>query len=326
MLHTIIKNTKDSQETVDAQPEVLTDNVIELHHNCDPDTSPPDKITLINTNEVMKCRKVKAVIRYHKPNKTKEPELYFHHLLMLYYPWRDEKSLLGLDQTYASKFYEAEVQAVVERNSANFEPDADAVTEALEFLRNNKGNIIDCSYDSMNDQENADFQCEEQDDSGPNEPFNEQLPTHLASSSECENDLKLGMTMYMYNQQAEISDDKLREDVRSLNKRQRYAYDTVLTWCRSKIKNMNSLKPEEVKPIYLFTGGAGAGKSHLIKAIYHTVKKTFRHAPMNPELPTVLLMAPTGVAAINIDGTTINSALAIPIERGDKLPAMSDQK
>ena len=64
---------------------------------------------------------------------TKEPELYLHHLLMLYFPWRDETSLLGSDQTYASKFYEHKVQAVVERDRETFEPDADAVTEALEY-------------------------------------------------------------------------------------------------------------------------------------------------------------------------------------------------
>ena len=64
----------------------------------------------------------------------------------------------------------------------------------------------------------------------------------------------------------------------------------------------------------------------MIKTIYHTVTKTFRYAPTNPERPTVLLMAPTGVAAINIEGTTINSALAIPKNVGYKLPAMSDPK
>ena len=37
-------------------------------------------------------------------------------------------------------------------------------------------------------------------------------------------------------------------------------------------------------------------------------------------------MTSTGVAAINIDGTIINTALAIPKETGDNLPAMSDQK
>ena len=155
--------------------------------------------------------------------------------------------------------------------------------------------------------------------------FNEQLPTHLVSSSQTENHSNLGMTTY--NQPTEISDDKLRECVRSLNKRQCYAYDIILTRCRNKIKNMNSRKSEEVKPIHLFiTGGAGAGKSHLIQTIYHIVTQTFRHPPINPELPTVFLMAPTGVTAINIDGTTINTALAIPKETGDNLSAMSDQK
>ena len=87
------------------------------------------------------------------------------------------------------------------------------------------------------------------------------------------------------------------------------------------------MKPKKVEPIYLFiTGGGGAGKSHLIKTIYHTVIKTFRYDGMNPENPTVLLSVPTGVAAININGTTINTPLAIPKNTGDTLPAMSDQK
>ena len=67
----------------------------------------PTRIKLINkTNEVMKCRLTKAVLRYHTPNKLKEPEKYFHHLLMLYYPWRMEENLVGNEQTYASKFTE----------------------------------------------------------------------------------------------------------------------------------------------------------------------------------------------------------------------------
>ena len=85
----------------------------------------------MNSHEIMKCRNVRAVLRYHKPNKTKEPEQYFHHLLLLYYPWRDENGLLDTDQTYTSKFYESGVQTVVEKNRENFETDVDAVTEAL---------------------------------------------------------------------------------------------------------------------------------------------------------------------------------------------------
>ena len=82
------------------------------------------------------------------------------------------------------------------------------------------------------------------------------------------------------------------------------------------------MKPVQVDPIYLFLTGGG----DLIKTIYHTAVKTFRHPSCNPELPTVLLMAPTGVAAINIDETTVNTGLAIPTETGDYLPAMSNQR
>ena len=93
------------------------------------------------------------------------------------------------------------------------------------------------------------------------------------------------------------------------------------------MKNMNCLKPEKVRPLNLFiTGGGGAGKSHLIKTIYHTVKKTFRFGIQNPDKPTVALMAPTGVAAINVDGTTVHTALSIPVEAGDIVKPMSDQK
>ena len=86
---------KECQETADAQPQVLTDNFIESQYTSTSENQEsllPDQIKLIDTNEIMKRRKVKAVIRYHTPNKRKEPEKFFHHLLMLYHIWRDVKA------------------------------------------------------------------------------------------------------------------------------------------------------------------------------------------------------------------------------------------
>ena len=283
----------------------------------------PKKLRLMNSKEDMKCKKVKAVIRCHTPKNTKEPDKYFHNLLMLYYPWREESELLGNEQTYRSKFYEPEVQTVVKHHRNIFEPDAEAVVEALELLRSNNHSFLH-SYDAINNQENDDLQSQIQSDSNDlDESFNNQISDHLAPSTEQQPE----GAITTYNQPLEISDDDLRQSVRSLNTLQRKAYEIVLSWCRNKIKNRNSLKPVEVQLIHLFvTGGASAGKSHQINTIYHTTTKSFRDVTNNPEQPTVLLMAPTGVAAININGPTIHTALAIPKESGDNVPPTSDQK
>ena len=92
--------------------------------------------------------------------------------------------------------------------------------------------------------------------------------------------------------------------------------------------NFQNTKYFYVDPIHIFvTGGAGAGKSHLINAIYQTATKTFRHGPQDPNQPSVLLLAPTGVAAINIAGNTINSGLAIPKDNfPGHIAKMSDQR
>ena len=76
---------------------------------------------------------------------------------MLYFPWWNElEGLTGTQETYASKFCEPEVQTIVDLNREKFEPNAEAVAEALETLRNN--NLCSLhSYDSLNDQQNEDM-------------------------------------------------------------------------------------------------------------------------------------------------------------------------
>ena len=61
-----------------------------------------------------------------------------------------------------------------------------AISEALEAFRSNEGNSIVHSFDSLNDQENEDLHLDmrgkyESDE----ESFNEQMPSHIASKSNC---------------------------------------------------------------------------------------------------------------------------------------------
>lgn len=72
--------------------------------------------------------------------------------------------------------------------------------------------------------------------------FEEQVLPHLAPKYASDHTSTVPI-LSSHIQPEGISDDSLRESVRSLNNKQRIAYDTVLSWCRNKIKNMLTQNP-----------------------------------------------------------------------------------
>ena len=82
---------------------------------------------------------------------------------------------------------------------------------------------------------------------------------------------------------------------------------------------------KKVKSFHMFiTGGAGVGKSHLIKTIVLSLNKVLEYKSGAADKPKTLLLALTGFAAININGTTIHSSLGINV--GSKLYPLNDQQ
>ena len=74
------------------------------------------------------------------------------------------------------------------------------------------------------------------------------------------------------------------------------------------------------------TGNGGCDKSHLIRTIYHSLTKILSNRAMSSDKPKVLLLAPTGVAAVNIDDTTIHTVLGAPVGYfGKNLPRLTDK-
>lgn len=104
----------------------------------------------------------------------------------------------------------------------------------------------------------------------------------------------------------ELPDDEYRHIctnifVQTLNKEQKEFFYHVL----------HLIKTSE-EPFYCFlSGGAGVGKSHVTKALYQAALKYYNTRPgINFNETKVLMLAPTGKAAYNIKGNTINSALS----------------
>ena len=79
-------------------------------------------------------------------------------------------------------------------------------------------------------------------------------------------------------------------------------------WCRKADIALKEGKP--VEPYHVFLSGpGGVGKSHVIKLVHSDTLKLLKlSGTFEPDDVIVLLAAPTGVAAFNINGMTLHSA------------------
>lgn len=94
--------------------------------------------------------------------------------------------------------------------------------------------------------------------------------------------------------------------LRSLNEKQSKIVYHLREWCLKKAAGCNPT------PFHLFvTGGAGTGKSHLIKTINYEATRILQKICSEPEETTLLLTAFTGTAAFNIGGCTIHHAFSL---------------
>ena len=292
----------------DNQPDLLLDDDLS-----DTICLYPKTIPLMSSNEKLKRCNIKRVVRYHTPNRFTNLEAYAHHLLMLFFPFRKELDLISqIDSSYVAMLHNENVLAIVNNNKVKFEPWGDIVDSVL------MNNIFSPRTDQFAEQENHNVEdefenqssCDDESEIGESADF----PSHSQNTTPSRIHL--------------MPDENINELIRTLNIRQCKIFDMIYTWAKTYIKNLSSVNQVANPPLQLFvTGGAGTGKSHLIKTIYASVSKTLAYGSSHIEKPTVLLLAPTGVAAINVNGTTIHSALGIPIEcRGFTVPRLADKK
>ena len=93
------------------------------------------------------------------------------------------------------------------------------------------------------------------------------------------------------------------EMVDKLNEQQRAIFDDF-------VERINLDREDDRFHLYI-GGNAGTGKSFLLKAMINAAKKRGKRSGAELDKPFCLTVAPTGVAAYLVNGTTIESALGI---------------
>ena len=133
------------------QPVVLDDELMNLQHSA---THQNETIFLMSSNEKLKLRKVRAVLRYHVPNPNRNSEQHAHHLLFSFFPFKGEGNLKHppIYGNYLAKLQQPEVLNLVNQNKLVMEPFSDFVDAALANVTQSARNRHDALLEQENDE------------------------------------------------------------------------------------------------------------------------------------------------------------------------------
>ena len=262
---------------------------------------------------IMRLRKKQKVLRYHKVSVNVDKEEHYRQQLMLFTAWRNEETdLLHGFETFEESYTEMKNHIDVVR--CKYEKISCDIDESLVL---NQDVLEECQQDAVlpetEHQEAIDLATEP----SASETFRcfDPSPSNGNNLNQAMSEYDIGQDLgiarkRLDNEQlpfGEMQDVDYRAMIGSLNAKQQVFFYNVL----------HHVKTQNV-PLYTFlTGGAGVGKSVVLRSLYQALVKYYsKGAGNNPDDIKVLLCAPTGKAAHNIGGNTIHSAFGIPVGRG----------
>ena len=241
----------------------------------------------------IKKRTKKKIIRFRNFKLHQDAENYYREQLMLFLPWsNEEEDLIHINH---EETFELNKDSIRQKRSEYVHREANEFEEALEEHRE-KDNDDDDDIDDANveyDQDKNEFLIYE------------------TGNSRGDIFLEMGINtrtekVEHFNVPKLIPDDDYQRLMRSLNNKQR----------KYTLNVMNLIKDGDQQFFHFINGGAGVGKSTLIKAVYQSILRFHNSLPgSNPDAIRAALCAPTGKAAALIDGMTLHSFLSLPVNQ-----------
>ena len=189
---------------------------------------------------------------------------YAHYLLFMYFPFRN-KAELKFNNSFENKLSFPGVLDTINFNRPKVEPYASIVDDAFYRLQGmNQTNI-----DPFGQQKNDETYPELNEEMWNSEDKWNDVEPETQPFSEA---VKFG------NHRVSIfTDNVINKNMRSFNEKPRQVFDIIHKWSKDYIKNLNCKVSKFVTPFHIFVaGGAGVGKSHLIKTIHMSLSWFFQ--------------------------------------------------
>ena len=296
------------------EDDAIDDDSEDTDEDADEVDGLPTYHILQNNKGKVKKRKMKpAIIRYYRVSIKRDRERYFMNMLRLYLPHRTTNLKPTSYRTFESYYQHGHkminkqkvpVKDIVAENMKDFEPETENLDRAWEALEA-AADLQDAwaAIVPQAEQERLDAEINRPVENSDDDLTEIDIP-ELNSTTKGPSLLKFDTEPL----QKELTAAEALAMQRQLNDEQRQIYNYVSKWCDEKAANST------VQPFRIFlTGGAGTGKSHVIKCIRHHAEKAFAKLRETSDDTTVLVVAHTGTAAFNISGETICSAFRISI-------------
>lgn len=314
------KSSRKPSTIVESEPELPEDDydvdvedeiVDELDIDSNPAGVDEEQTYEFRDGLIMRKRKKQKVLRYSRISKNANEEQHYRGLIMLFTVWRnEERDLLGGFCTFKDCYVSKKDEILY--NQSKYEAISVELDDILIENDDDIGPVWDSVAPEAQHQENIDM-VEGQRPSGKYCCFNADENAYDNRQNSYTYDLgqDIGVTRRQldadYKILNEVSNDEFLEMVLALNRKQKQFFYHVLHWVKTK----------DV-PIYNFlSGGAGVGKSVLLRTLHQALLKYYnKNLGENLDNEKTLLCAPTGKAAHNIGGRTIHAAFGIPVGKG----------
>ena len=316
-------DTEDEDECTESETDIITEDnkfnfIMSSNKNSKPRKLPNFfKLKTVNLGEppFMIKRKFPAVARFHKYKESNNPHKFYFSELLLYHPHFDESEIFPNDEVACSSLYLEKIDEITAVKNQVMEH-LQGVEEARYFVERSlaENPRIGDALDAAGEQDDEDCEYEGIMEHPDFLHFDiEDLQTSETTSR--------SERIFPVMELDEIS--TLHEKTRNLDPYQRRVVDIAVKFAKDLVKSLNKKVKLPKPPTLLVHGGAGCGKSTVINVLKQWVHLILQRPGDNPDLPYVLVTAPTGTAASNVKGQTLHTSFSFHF--GNNYISLSDK-